>query len=72
VAIWQQVNGVQRGIWASRYLPGTGWGKAHELKSPDGGDAFEPQIVMARGGRALALWQAWSERHFSVLASACR
>lgn len=72
VAVWQQVNGTLRDIWASRYLSGAGWDKAQQLESPDGGDAFEPQIAITPDGHALALWQSWSDRHFSVLASASR
>ena len=72
VALWQQVNGVERGIWASRYAPGVGWTHASELSLRKKGDAFEPQIVMAKDGCALALWQSWSGSHFSVFASAYR
>jgi hypothetical protein len=72
IVVWHQVNGVQRGIWASRYQLGAEWSRAHELKTPGGGDAFEPQVVMNKEGRALALWQAWTDSHFSVLASMYR
>lgn len=72
VVVWQQVIGVRRGIWSNRYVLGLGWDEPAQLKSREGGDAFEPQIAMEEGGRAFAMWQEWSDRHFSVLANAFR
>ena len=56
VAVWQQSNGVSIDIYANRYSPATGWGTPERIEADDTGVAQQAQVVIDRGGNAIAVW----------------
>ena len=55
IAIWQQWNGTDFNIWASRYDASVGWDDAVLLENKSGW-ASSPKIGMDRYGNAVAIW----------------
>jgi hypothetical protein len=56
-AVWQQVNGAERDVFASRYSDGV-WGEAVPVSGAGGGFDFEePQVAVLPDGEALAIWR---------------
>ena len=71
---WKTVNGERDGIYANRYVAGTGWGTAVTVYADTtNGDvsANPPQIAADPNGNAVAVWSVydWSWNHDSVRAS---
>jgi hypothetical protein len=58
VAVWQQDNGTgtRTNIWASRFVPATGWGTATLVETDNAGDALVPQVAVDGSGNAVAVW----------------
>lgn len=57
MAVWQKHDGSRYNIWASRFVPGTGWGTAMLIETSDAGDAVSPQVALDDSGNVLAVWQ---------------
>lgn len=57
IAVWQQGNGTLTEIWASRYLPDSGWSTAEKISTNTNGDATEARVAMDSSGNAMAVWQ---------------
>jgi|GEM_PF-1858565 len=59
IAVWQLADtGYADSIWASRYVPGSGWGEAEPLETEDG-DASQQQVVASSSGNAIAVWEQY-------------
>jgi hypothetical protein len=56
VAVWSH-TAARSDIWANRYAPGSGWGKAVRIENDDAGDATAPSIAVDSRGNAQAVWQ---------------
>jgi hypothetical protein len=58
VAVWRQDNGTgtRTNIWASRFVPATGWGTATLVETDNAGDALVPQVAVDGSGNAVAVW----------------
>ena len=57
LAVWQQITPSGQDVWASRYLPASGWSAPTLLDNSNGG-VRELQITMHRtSGRAMVAWQ---------------
>ena len=57
MAVWVQTqNGSSFSVYASRYVPGTGWGAAALLEN-DLGFAFDPQVALDGLSNAIAVWR---------------
>jgi hypothetical protein len=65
LAVWQQFDGANTNILASRYVPGTGWG-APELLESRTGETFHARIAMNADGSALAVWLQFELQKFKV------
>ncbi len=57
LVVWQQSNGVQESIWANRFVPAKGWGKAMLIENNDIGPAVNPRVVMNESGEAIVVWR---------------
>ena len=56
IAVWQLAdNGPAYSIWASRFVPRSGWGEAEPLEAGDGG-ASQQKVVANSSGNAIAVW----------------
>jgi hypothetical protein len=55
IAVWEQRDGVTTDVWSNRYTPATGWGTPEKIEA-DNTLVRDPQIAMAPGGNALAVW----------------
>jgi hypothetical protein len=78
IAVWRQawktVNGERYGIYANRYVAGTGWGTAIAVYADTRRDYVstnDPYIAMDSNGSAMVVWSLydWSWNHMSVMAS---
>ena len=69
VAVWYQHDGTRYNIWASRFVPGAGWGNATALETDDAGNAFTPRVAVDGGGNATAVWHQWNGARFQVFAN---
>jgi len=56
MAIWLQGDGTLYNMWASRYVPGTGWGAPTLIEDQSYGDANSPALAVDSGGNATAVW----------------
>lgn len=66
IAVWRQYDSNRHRIYVRRYVPGSGWNAVQQLQSPDGGDAWEPQIAMDTNGNAVVLWMQWRDTTFGI------
>ena len=61
IAVWWQVDGNTKSIYANHYTPGTGWGAAAPVKSNiiifDILPTVGPRVAMDSAGNAVAVWQ---------------
>jgi hypothetical protein len=55
--IWSQSDGTKEGIWASRYVDGSGWGAVERVTPEDAGGGEYPRIAADAAGNAIAVWQ---------------
>ena len=79
IAVWRQawklVNGDRYGIYANRYVAGTGWGTATTVYvDTTRGDVTangDPKIAVDLNGNAVVVWSVydWSWNHTSVRAN---
>jgi hypothetical protein len=58
IAVWQQSDW-EDGIWASRYLPSTGWSSPARLDLTGGTFFARPKVATDGAGNAVAVW--WQE-----------
>lgn len=65
VATWVQSSDV----WASRYLPGTGWGAPQRLDTRSAGIAKSPEAAIDGAGNAIVVWSQSDGVRISVWAS---
>ncbi|MGQ0797436.1 MAG: hypothetical protein ACT4OI_06210, partial [Methanobacteriota archaeon] len=56
IAVWRQLSGSARSVFANRFVPGAGWGSPQLLETDDTGDAAGPRIAMDAAGNAVAVW----------------
>lgn len=57
MAVWHQWEGTTiANIWASRYVPGSGWQPAALIESNDVGRAVLPRVAISDNGNAVAVW----------------
>jgi len=70
IAVWQQVNGLQKDVMAARFDVATStWSVADVLDTDDVTAALNPQIAMNQNGTALVVWQQGLtivEKHYNV------
>lgn len=59
IAVWTQKDSVRDNIWASRYIPKTGWSTPQLIETNNEGWAFFPQIAVDPSGNATAVWYQW-------------
>jgi hypothetical protein len=69
VAVWRKREGNHAGVWACRYAPGYGWGKAQLIESDKLGKVCGAQIAVSTWGEAIAVWLCVGSEHSSVHAS---
>lgn len=70
MVVWRQFDdSVSRNIWASRYVPGSGWSHAELVGQQGAGNAFDPQIAVEPSGHAFVLWAVPGSRRSSVWAN---
>lgn len=55
IAVWWQMDGVMRNIWASRYERGTGWSAPFTIEQ-SAALADSQQVAMDAEGNAIAVW----------------
>lgn len=55
IAVWQQSDGLFQHVFASRFIPGSGWGSPERIES-NLGNADHPRIAMDSSGNALVVW----------------
>lgn len=66
-AVWSQEDADFRNIWASTYVPGSGWGAPELIEPPnedpnEDGDATVPRISVNSAGNAFVVWaQVWED-----------
>ncbi len=57
IAVWtQDVGSGDEGVWANRYVPGTGWGTPIQIDAL-AGECFSPIVAMDGSGNAMVVWQ---------------
>lgn len=56
IAVWRELNGTARSVYANRFTPGAGWGTPQALETDDRGDAMGPRVAMDPAGNAVATW----------------
>ena len=56
IAVWQQLDSTRNNIWANRFTPAAGWGRAALIETDYAGTAVTPQIAFDAGGNAMAVW----------------
>ncbi|MFO1430634.1 MAG: hypothetical protein U1F76_10925 [Candidatus Competibacteraceae bacterium] len=70
IAVWTQCGGeAPCNILANRYVAGTGWGTAAPIDTNDQ-DNYYPQIAMAAGGDAVAVWTQYDGTLDNIWANA--
>lgn len=57
VAVWQQWDGVEYHVWANRFAPADGWGKAGLIQADETGDSSGVEVTVGPDGNAVAVWQ---------------
>lgn len=66
IAMRDKYDGSRSGIWANRFVAGSGWGTAKPIDTDEAGNAYRPQIAMDATGNAIAGWRQdtdiWANR----------
>ena len=57
ICVWQQYENSFSSIYASRFVPGVGWGTPVMIEHNDSGDSVDPQIAMEPTGDAVVVWK---------------
>lgn len=73
MAVWAELVGARRDVWASRYTPRSGW-STPELIEREPGNAESPDVAIDAAGNAVAVWvqqdgtryNVWTNRHTSA------
>ncbi|MEW5747539.1 MAG: hypothetical protein AB1793_01950 [Candidatus Thermoplasmatota archaeon] len=60
IAVWQRYTSSVSSVWASRYVPGEGWGAA-ELIEGQADEAGLAQVVVDGSGNATAVWSQFKD-----------
>lgn len=55
-AVWRQLTGSARSVYANRFTPGVGWGSPVLVETDDTGDAASPRVATDGAGNAVAVW----------------
>jgi len=58
VAVWVQGDGTSIGLWANRYVVGSGWGSPELIEISSG----TPEIALDPRGNATVVWQEYTSR----------
>jgi hypothetical protein len=69
LAVWEQFDGTQLGIWANRFTPSSGWGTAALIETDNTGNASGAQIAFDPNGNALAVWQQSDGTRYNIWAN---
>lgn len=69
VAVWEQSDGRRQAVWASRFLPASGWGLASVGDTDSSGSAKASQVVVDPEGNAIVVWAPWDGETYSVWAN---
>jgi hypothetical protein len=56
VAVWHNLDGTRDDVWASRFVPDTGWGPATLLETDNAGSARDTDVAVDARGHAVAVW----------------
>jgi len=68
IAIWEQSDNFETGIWSNSYTPDIGWGLGAQVEfSP--ANAYEPKVGFSADGRALAVWAQKTGRRIGIWAN---
>ncbi|WP_238942169.1 Ig-like domain-containing protein [Marinobacter sediminum] len=68
LAVWEQVNGSDYDIVASRFESGE-WGEVESIVPDDAGSVGSPQIAVDADGRALAVWAQFKDARYQIWAN---
>lgn len=69
VALWGRNAGVDYGVWANRYVAGTGWVGATQISRGQPGDVVEPRVALGPAGNAMILWSEYDGSRYSLWSS---
>ncbi len=56
LAVWRQHDGWRYNIWASYFMPATGWSAPVLIEANNTGTAWDPKVAMDASGRGIAVW----------------
>jgi hypothetical protein len=56
IAVWPQFDAT-RNLWASRFVPGSGWDTPVRIDAASSGDSLFTQIAMNADGDAVVVWE---------------
>src|SRR2546426_3775103 len=62
VAVWAQFHNSISTVYASRFVPGSGWGTATPIENSTA-YAFNPVVAVDPDGNAVAIWTSYEEGH---------
>jgi hypothetical protein len=66
LATWQQDDGSDTNIWASRYDVGSGWGTPVLLENENTGNAIDPKPALDGKGNAVVVFGIWSGSEWNI------
>lgn len=69
LAVWPQPAGTITRIVASRGAVGGSWGAGVTIDNAVGGSGYEPQVAVAPGGAAIAIWGRYANRGYGIAAN---
>ncbi len=68
LVVWHQYDESSYGIYANRYVAGSGWGIA-EVIDTGTGNAYSPQISVDSSGNAIAVWHQYNGSTYDIYAN---
>ena len=70
-AVWSQSDGTRYGVWANRFIPGTGWATAQLIETDDtaNGGPPRPQVAVDGTGNAVAVWSQYDGSRYNAWAN---
>jgi len=65
IVVWQQSDGTRDNLWANRYTPASGWGRAECIEG-NAENVWNPQVAIDPDGNAIAVWEQWDGTRYNI------
>jgi len=68
-ALWTQSNGTYNDLYASRFVPGTGWGTPFKVTGDDNRGVGVPRVAAGPSGEFVAAWNQYNGVEYQMMVS---